>query len=289
VVGAGPAGLEAARVSAERGHAVVLFEAGDRAGGQVNLAAKIQRRKEIIGITDWLYAEVQRLGVDLRFGVYAEKAEVLAEQPDVVIVATGGIPHVGYLDAGDDLITTCWDVLSGQASLAPDVLFHDDHGGYEAATCAEYVAKAGSKLEILTPDRLIGSDVGGMNYPALYKALYAAGAVLTPNERMTGVRRDGNKLVATIYNEYTHTERERAADQVIATNGTLPAADLYFDLQPDSSNGGEVDIDALIAGKPQAIVNNPGGSFQLFRIGDAVACRSIHAAIYDAIRLCKEF
>ncbi|HEX9447664.1 MAG TPA: FAD-dependent oxidoreductase, partial [Dongiaceae bacterium] len=289
VVGAGPAGLEAARVSAERGHEVVLFEAGDRPGGQVNLAAKIQRRKEIIGITDWLYAEVQRLKVTMRFNTYADKADVLAENPDIVIVATGGLPHVGYLDEGADIVTNCWDILSGQVSLAPEVLLHDDHGGYEAATCAEFVAKSGSKLEVLTPDRMISPDVGGLNYPAFYKSLYAAGATLTPNERVTAVQRDGNKLVAKLYNEYTHTTRERRVDQVIATNGTLPAADLYFDLQPESSNGGEVDIDALIAGKPQSIINNADGSFQLFRIGDAVACRSIHAAIYDAIRLCKEF
>jgi 2,4-dienoyl-CoA reductase-like NADH-dependent reductase (Old Yellow Enzyme family) len=289
VVGAGPAGLEAARVSAERGHDVVLMEAGDRPGGQVNLAAKIQRRKEIIGITDWLTSEVQRLKVEMRFNTYADKADVLAETPDIVIVATGGLPHVGYLDEGEDIVTNCWDILSGQVGLAPDVLLHDDHGGYEAATCAEFVAKAGSKLEVLTPDRLISPDVGGLNYPAFYKTLYAAGATLTPNERVTSVQRDGNKLVAKLYNEYTHTTRERRVDQVIATNGTLPAADLYFDLQPESSNGGEVDIDALIAGKPQGIVNNPDGRFQLFRIGDAVACRSIHAAIYDAIRLCKEF
>lgn len=289
VVGAGPAGMEAARVSAERGHEVILFEAGDRPGGQVNLAAKIQRRKEIVGITDWLYAEVQRLNVATRFNSYADKADVLAENPDIVIVATGGLPHVGYLDSGEDIVTNCWDVLSGQVNLAPEVLLHDDHGGYEAATCAEFVAKAGAKLELLTPERLIGPDVGGLNYPALYKTLYASGATLTPNERMISVRRDGNKIVATLYNEYTHTERERRVDQVIATNGTLPAADLYFDLQPDSSNGGEVDIDALIAGRPQEIASNPQGRFQLFRIGDAVACRSIHAAIYDAIRLCKEF
>jgi 2,4-dienoyl-CoA reductase-like NADH-dependent reductase (Old Yellow Enzyme family) len=289
VVGAGPAGLEAARVSAERGHEVVVFEAGDRPGGQINLAAKIQRRKEIVGITDWLYSEVQRLKVTIRFNSYADKADVLAEKPDIVIVATGGLPHVGYLDSGEEIVTNCWDVLSGQVNLAPEILMHDDHGGYEASTCAEFIATSGAKLELLTPERLIGPDVGGLNYPAFYKALYANGVTLTPNERMTSVRRDGNKLVATIENDYTHTTRERRVDQVIATNGTLPAADLYFELQPDSSNGGEVDIDALIAGKPQQIVSNKDGSFQLFRVGDAVACRSIHAAIYDAIRLCKEF
>ena len=71
VVGAGPAGLEAARVCAERGHHVVLFEAGNQPGGQIALAAKVPRRREIIGIVDWLSAEVERLGVSTRsWGCY---------------------------------------------------------------------------------------------------------------------------------------------------------------------------------------------------------------------------
>ena len=90
IVGAGPAGLEAARVSALRGHKVTVFEATSRVGGQVAIAATVGRRKELVGITDWLYAEAQHAGVDFRFNAYAEAADIVAEKPDVVIIATGG-------------------------------------------------------------------------------------------------------------------------------------------------------------------------------------------------------
>ncbi|MCP4421042.1 MAG: N-methylproline demethylase, partial [Chloroflexi bacterium] len=81
---------------------------------------------------------------------------------------------------------------------------------------------------------------------------------------------------------------ERTVDQVVIEHGTLPVDDLYFDLKVGSSNLGEVDLDALIAGKPQTLLNNPSGTYQLFRVGDAVASRNIHAAIYDSLRLCKD-
>jgi hypothetical protein len=74
----------------------------------------------------------------------------------------------------------------------------------------------------------------------------------------------------------------------VVEHGTLPLDELYFALKEQSSNRGEVDYRALIAGRPQAVVGNPGGRFQLFRIGDAVSSRNIHAAIYDALRLCKD-
>jgi N-methyl-L-proline demethylase len=74
----------------------------------------------------------------------------------------------------------------------------------------------------------------------------------------------------------------------VIEHGTLPADELYFELKPGSSNLGEIDLDALLAGTPQSKVNNPDGGYQLFRVGDAVASRNIHAAIYDSLRLCKE-
>jgi hypothetical protein len=93
-------------------------------------------------------------------------------------------------------------------------------------------------------------------------------------------------LVAVLRNEYTLQEEERVVDQVVAEHGTLPNDDLYFALVPQSCNLGEVDLEALIALKPQTVETNSAGRFQLFRVGDAVASRNLHAAIYDSLRLC---
>lgn len=288
VVGAGPAGLEAARVCGARGHEVVLLEAADQVGGQVRLAAGLERRREVIGITDWLLAEVENLGVDIRYNVFAEGADVMGENPDAVIVATGGLPNTGFLETGEDLVTTTWDILSGQVPPAEKALLFDDNGAHPGISCAEHMAAAGSELEFVSPERTIAPDIGGTNYPAYIKALHKHGVTITLAKWLKGVRRDGNKLVATLYDEYTGETEERQTDQVVVDHGTLPMDDLYFELKPQSSNGGAVDQEALIAGRPQTLVRNPKGEFQLFRVGDAVASRNIHAAVYDSLRLCKD-
>ncbi len=100
VVGAGPAGLEAARVLGERGHRVVVLEANDAAGGQIRLAASSPRRRDLVGIIDWRLAECKHHDVDIRFNTYAEADDVLAEEPDLVIVATGGVPNTEFLAEG---------------------------------------------------------------------------------------------------------------------------------------------------------------------------------------------
>ena len=92
VVGGGPGGLEAARVAAERGHKVVLFEAANKLGGQLLIAVKATWRKDLIALVDWRAAELEKLGVDVRLNTYAEDKDILAEKPDVVFVATGGQP-----------------------------------------------------------------------------------------------------------------------------------------------------------------------------------------------------
>jgi NADPH-dependent 2,4-dienoyl-CoA reductase/sulfur reductase-like enzyme len=288
VVGAGPAGLEAARVAAERGHAVIVFEAAAEAGGQLRLAANLARRREILGIAEWRLAEAERHGAQFRFNTYAEAGDVLAEQPDVIFVATGGLPNLSFLDAGDNLVTTSWDILSGAAKPAESVLLFDDNGADAGMTVAEFIAAAAGRLELATPERSLAPEVGGTNYPAYFRTLSAKQVTVSLNLRLERVERAGNKLAAVLFNEYDKSHHRREVDQVVVEHGTLPLDELYFALKPGSRNLGEVDYGALIAGQPQNAVRNPDGTYQLYRIGDAVSSRNIHAAVYDALRLAKD-
>ena len=287
VVGAGPAGLEAARVSALRGHEVVVFEAASEPGGQIVLAARATWRKELLGIAEWLAAEIERLGVALHLNRYAESADVLTERPDVVIAATGGVPNLERV-AGTEHAVSVWDVLGGQIEPGAEVLVFDDHGDHQGPSVVDYLASRGSSVELATPDRLTAQEVGATNYPAYLASFYAKGVTLTPDRRLRSVERDGNRLRAVLRNEYTDEEETRVVDQVVVEHGTLPAAELFHELAPLARNEGELDLEALIAGRPQAVASNPDGEFMLFRVGDAVASRNIHAAIYDSLRLCKE-
>lgn len=289
VVGAGPGGLEAARASAERGHSVVLFEAADRPGGQVLLAARATKRRfEMIGIIDWLAREVELLGVDVRLNTIADPAHVLAEDPDVVFIATGGWPRIPDLDAGEDLVTSTWDVISGQTPVGDQVLVYDDLGNEQAMSCAERLMTQGVQVEIVSPDRHIGQEVTGTAYPPYLARFYEGGVTLTPDHRLERVERRDGRLVATLYNEYSKRSSERIVDTVIVEHGTEPVVDVFSELIGASVNAGEIDIDALIDGRPQRIIVNAGGSYRLFRVGDAVSSRNIHAAIYEARRLCRD-
>ncbi|HYB10483.1 MAG TPA: NADH:flavin oxidoreductase [Alphaproteobacteria bacterium] len=289
VVGAGPGGLEAARVAAARGHRVVLFEASDKPGGQLLIAAGLRRRREILGIVDWRVAECTRDGVELRFNTYAEASDVRAEEPDIVIIATGGLPYTSFLDEGETLVTTTWDILSGSVRPAETVLLFDDNGAHPGMSAAEFIASAGSKLEFATPERILAPEVGGTNHPAYLKAFSEHGVVISLNLRLERISRDGNRLVATLFNEYDKSRHDRHVDQVVVEHGTLPLEDLYFELKPSSKNLGEVDYDAWVANRPQHVARNRDGHYELYRIGDAVSSRNIHAAIFDGLRLAKDF
>ena len=288
VVGAGPAGLEAARVSALRGHEVVVFEAASQPGGQIVLAAKATWRGDLLGIARWLVGEIGHLGVTLHLNRYAEAPDVLAERPDVVVVATGGVPNVAWV-AGAEHVVSVWDVLGGQVEPGAEVLVFDDHGDHQGPSVVDFLAARGSKVELATPDRMSAQEIGATNFPVYLRNFYSTGVRLTPDHRLRSVEREGNRLRAVLRNEYSDADEVRVVDQVVVEHGTLPAAEVFHALAPQARNGGTLDLEALIAGRAQEIDTNPAGGFMLFRVGDAVASRNIHAAIHDSLRLCKEF
>ncbi|QWF78942.1 NADH:flavin oxidoreductase [Amycolatopsis sp. CA-230715] len=287
VVGAGPAGLEAARVLGERGHEVVVFEANDVPGGQVRIAASNPRRRDLLGIVGWRVEECKRHGVDIRCGVLAEPEDVLAEAPEVVVIATGGLPNTAFLAKGGDLVADTWDVLTGALRPRGPVLVYDDNGAYPGMDATEVLARQGIEVEYVTPERTLAPDVGSMNSPAYLKVFAEHGVRVTMAHRLRSVRRTGDgSLIATVSSDYADAEFERAVSAVVVEHGTLPNDDLYRALLPGSANLGEVDHHALLGLDPQRVVRHPGGRYRLFRIGDAVTSRNIHAATFDALRLC---
>jgi 2,4-dienoyl-CoA reductase-like NADH-dependent reductase (Old Yellow Enzyme family) len=284
VVGGGPAGLEAARVLAERGHEVVLFEAAERLGGQVLLAAALRRRRELLAIVDWRASECAHLGVEIRTGSLAGAADVTALDPDLVVVASGGLPPEPMVTRGAELVVGSWDVLHGLANPRGAVLVFDDVGDHAGLTVTERLVESGAAVEYVTPGRTVGPEVGETNMVGYMSVL--ARARVTLGHRLREVRREGGALVTVLSDEYADEVRERQVDAVVVEHGTVPNDDLYAELLEVSRNKGRVDYGALLAGTPQQTVVDPAGAFDLFRIGDAVTGRNIHAAVLDALRLC---
>jgi len=288
VVGAGPAGLEAARVCAERGHTVTLIESQTQVGGQIQIAAKVAWRQDLQTVAHWLEAQCRKLGVDIWLGYTADVEMVERFSPDFVVIATGGMPNIGDIE-GAEHIYSVWDVLSGRVQIAERILLFDDQGADSGMGCAYYLAQFDKQLEVVTPERHLGVEAGAYNFPVYLSYLYKQNVRISPDLRLRSVKPSDRGLIATLRNEYTLEEQTRTVDQVVSDHGTLPNDDLYQALVARAKNRGAVDVPALLAGKPQTVVSNPDGQYMLFRVGDCVAGRNIHAALYDSLRLCKDF
>jgi 2,4-dienoyl-CoA reductase-like NADH-dependent reductase (Old Yellow Enzyme family)/thioredoxin reductase len=285
VVGGGPAGLEAARVCAERGHDVVLFEAANRLGGQVLLGARAKWRKGLLGIIDWRQAELERLGVEVRLNAYAEAADVQAKAPNVVIVATGGVPDIEWIEGGEHC-TSVWDVISGAAALGSEVIIYDGTGRHPAPQVAELAVREGRQVSLVSIDAQLAHELTYVDRVVWKKRMYELAVPTTFDHEIAKVERKGNRLIATFRNLITQELVERAADQIVVEHGTRPADELYRALRENSANDGVTDLPALLAREPQPRTIRPNASFELHRVGDAVASRNVHAAILDSLRLC---
>ncbi len=284
VAGGGPAGLEAARVCAERGHDVRLREASGALGGQVLLATRASWRRDLAGIVDWRGRELERLGVDVRFNRYVEPEAAVEEGADVVIVATGGVPDLDWID-GAEHCTSVWDILTGAVRPSERVIVYDGTGRHAALTAAEKVRLAGSEVGFFGLDGHLAMEMAYSEQVVWRRRTCEIGIEPRLDRRLVRIERDGNRLRVAFRHELTDAEETHETDQIVVEHGTRPADALFRGLRQRASNRGVVDQAALLEGRRQPGADD--GGFQLFRIGDAVSSRNIHAAVLDAFRLCR--
>jgi len=170
VVGGGPAGLEAARVAAARGHRVTLVEASDRLGGQFRLAGLQPRRAQILDLIEWYETQLGKLQVAVRLNAPMDAGEVAGFGADVVVVATGsspardgfqrGMPQRAALPGVDRPdVFAVEDVMRREAKLGRRVLLLDDGGNWRGGGTAWHLAEKGHAVTIVTPDALVGREI----------------------------------------------------------------------------------------------------------------------------------
>ena len=285
VVGAGPAGLEAARVLAERGHDVKVFEASDQAGGQLRLATKASWRGDVTAITDWRLQELEHFNVPIVFNTLADDEITLAEEPEIVILATGGLPFMGNIQ-GEQHCTSVWDVLGGSVPLKDSAVVYDGTGRHPALIAAEMLVDQGKNMQLVLLDDRPATELD-YGERIIWKRELAKRKI-TPllDHKLISVTSDGNNKSAHFISELTGEEMMLEGNQVIVEHGTLPADDLFHSLRSASNNDGVTDIKAFLAGQPQPALDASNG-FSLFRIGDALSSRNLAAAMFDALRLCS--
>jgi 2,4-dienoyl-CoA reductase-like NADH-dependent reductase (Old Yellow Enzyme family)/thioredoxin reductase len=264
VIGGGPAGLEAARVAALRGHEVILYERAAALGGQVLVAARAPFRPGYGESVHWLVRQLGKTRATVRLGTEATAERVLADRPDAVIVATGAVPRRPALP-GADLpgVVTVEDILSGAAVAGPRVVVVDGTGRVQAGLAADYLATEGRAVTILTPHHTVCDNTEGSTKEPLLERLYGRDVMMIVDTALVGVEADGaGRLRVRGANEYS--ERPLAldgVDTVVLAYGGRAVDGLHSALQ---GRVGEVAL-----------------------VGDAMAPRLLHDALLEGTRAAR--
>jgi thioredoxin reductase len=205
IVGGGPAGLEAARLAAVRGHRVVLLEMSDRLGGQTLIANRAPGRQDFDGATRWSSLQCRKLGVDVRLNCNSTVDGIVAETPDVVVIATGAVARVPVLEGMEShAVFSAWDVLSGTAGeLGNVVLVIDEEYGHQGPTTAEFLLDQGKEVDLITSQETIGNFLGATTRPPLLRRLFSKKAQIFNHLEAKAIR-NGCLLARNIWSGEMH-------------------------------------------------------------------------------------
>ncbi len=223
VVGAGPAGLEAARAAAERGHRVDLFEAQPRIGGQFRLAGEQPRRAQILDLLDWYERQFEKLQVRVHLNSYAEADDIRALSPDAVVLATGSLPDEDgfqrWLPGHDRLpgidkgnVWSPEEVMRREAKIGETVILYDEGGHWRGLGTAWALAEQGKQVTIVTPEPFIGKELARTSSDiGLRPRLAKLGVRVLTEHLIAGWHGDG----AALRNLLTGAETRQAATALV--------------------------------------------------------------------------
>lgn len=254
VIGGGPAGLEAARIAAIRGHHVSVYDGAGKLGGQVNTAMKGPGREEIAGVVRYLENELRHLGVDIYLNTYVDKKQVVSAAADTVILATGSVHRLPHEYEGGSLphVITGFDAWNG-ADIGDNVVIVDEVGSYQSTTLIEKIAREGKNVTAITSELFVGVSLAQTLDISLWnQRVYSLGVTMIPRSRIKKItERDVH-----IFERFSKVESVlREIDTVIFCLPELPQESLYYEIK-DSVR-------------------------QVFRVGDCVAPRGIGMAIVE--------
>ncbi len=262
VVGAGPAGLQAAVSSVAAGYDVRIYEREPLTGGQVRLAASVPSRAEFGDLTRNLAAEVRRLGITVETGVELDASALRELASDVVVLATGAHARLPHWAGGNSRVVDVRDVLTGAAQPTGDVVVIDDLGFHHATSVAELLAVRGCAVEIVTSAMLVGQDLGiTLDLETWTARAHHRGIVSSADLVVLGMSSgDDSSITLEFLHHPTGMMRQRRCDWVVSAGQADPEDGIWREL----------------ADEPPSIV---------LRIGDALAPRRAHAAVLEGARV----
>lgn len=260
VVGGGPAGMQAAKIAAQRGFRVKLYEQHHELGGQINLLVRVPNRVEFGDAARTLQREIHELGVEVHLNTMVTAEMIEQEQAYAVILATGSLPTLPPVPGADlPHVANVWQVIEGEKIAQPGerVIIYDQVGFHQATSTAELLAEKGCQVEIVTPQFYVGGDLGiTLDMELWYRRALAKNIQLTPNHFLAGIGPNN----VTIMNNYTGQPRQIDNLALAVLVASQAANDTLYQQLYDKVR-------------------------HLYRIGDCVAPRRVEHAILDGERV----